>query len=282
MVALVGTAGSGHGQIFTENAGVISPETPIVRESVSALWAKHLREVRWTNQFLWGVTPKLELNLALPVVYRHTDFRVLGEGKEHHDDFGLGDAVVRGKASLYQVDEVLTSTRWAALGEVVAPTGDDDETDGGVRLPRRLQLGPGAWGFGAGSAFTVIRDRHRCSVEAFYRHHLGHDGVELGDEMRWNLAYWYRLYPPEFSAEKQQVEVRPVVELLSTYRFEDRGGAVTKDGEGFLMWLAPGLQVYPSRRVLLEASVSVPVLQTVDDNIGRRLVGLFFAVKFLF
>lgn len=271
------------GQILTENAGVISPEAPILRESLSSLWAKHLHELRWNNQLIAGLTPKIEGNLNLPVVYRDVEFRLPGGSHESHDDFGLGDLSLRGKLSLYQADEVMASTRWAVLAETIAPTGDDDENDRGIRVPRRLQLGLGSWGFGGGSAFTVIRDRHRASVEVFYRHRLPHEGVKLGDEVSWNVAYWHRLHPASFDPEKEEeLEVRGVVELLSTYRFLDRGAAVGSAEEGLLIWAAPGLQFYPWKNLLFEGSILFPVAQTLRDDAGRREFAALFAVKLLF
>jgi len=273
----------GMAQVFTENAGVISPEAPILRESASFLLADRLRELRTTSQWIMGFTPRIETNVSLPVVFRDVEVRGPSGAKQSHDDVGLGDLALKGKLSLFQADDVMASTRFAALAEVAAPTGDDDEEHGGSRLPRRLQLGLGAWGFGGGAAFTAIRDRHRGSVELFYRHRLPHDGLELGDELSWNLAYWYRLRPARFDPSKEEeLEVRGVVELLSTYRFLDRGRAAGRAEEGFLLWAAPGVQIYPKKFLLLEASLLVPYLQTLRDAAGSRQLGGLFAVKVLF
>ena len=49
-----------------------------------------------------------------------------------------------------------------------------------------------------------------------------------------------------------------------------------------MVWLAPGLQVYPSEDVLFEAGLLVPVVQTIHDALGKRNLGGTFTVKFVF
>ena len=166
--------------------------------------------------------------------------------------------------------------------EAIAPTGDHDATAGGVELPRRLQLGTGGWGVGVGTAFTVIRDRHRFSAELFYRHRTRHDGFRLGDSYQLNLAYWYRITPSVFDAQEEEVEVRGVFELLSTYRTDSVGGAGSLGDGGHEIWAAPGVQIYLSRDVLIEAAVQIPISQDVDDAFGRRKWGATLGIKFIF
>ena len=155
-------------------------------------------------------------------------------------------------------------------------------------LPRKLQLGARALGFGGGAAFTVIRDRHRFASEVFYRHTLRHDGFALGDSLRGNLAYWYRLAPARFreGPVRDPLEVRGVLELLTSYRFESQAVA-GPDGSGIHdqeseTWLAPGLQLFGRGRALFEASFQVPLYQDVDDAFGRRQWAATIAVKILF
>lgn len=195
---------------------------------------------------------------------------------------GLGDMSFQIKYSLSQTDDVMSSTRWAVLGELVAPTGRDDRKANGIRMPRRLQLGTGGWGYGIGTAYTVIRDRHRFSTDVYFRHRTRHEGFRLGESLHWDLAYWYRLTPATHDPENETIEIRGVFELLSTYQFESRQGNRGAGDEGLLVWAAPGLQIYPRRDVLIEASVQIPVVQTGDDVIGDRRWGFLIAVKFLF
>ncbi len=75
--------------------------------------------------------------------------------------------------------------------------------------------------------------------------------------MHCNLAYWYRITPGVHPPPDEEVtEVRGVV--------------------------APGIQIYPRRDVLVEASIQIPVVQSIDDALGNRRWRLLLAVKFLF
>lgn len=281
-VALLWAAAPASAQIVTENAGAISPETPILRESLTYLDSKHATEARWIHQLILSVDPSRELKLSVPLAWKEVEFDAPDGGEDHENFFGLGDISLRFKQSLWQKDDVLESTRWAVIGEVGAPTGNHHESDDGIEVPRRLALGTGDWTLGVGTAFTVIRNRHRFSAEVFFRHRTRHDGVRFGETVDLNLAYWYRFAPARFDEAPDATEVRGVVELLSTYRSESRfpqGGA---DDQGVLLWVAPGIQVYPSKTVLIEGSLQIPVYQSIDDALGDRDWGATLAVKFLF
>jgi hypothetical protein len=269
-------------QIVTENAGIVSPEAPILRESVSFFDSENLKETRWTSQFIFALDTTRELKLSLPLVSRESTVQLTGGGEETSDLFGLGDASIRFKQSLWQRDDIMESTRWAFLTELGVPTGDDDAEENGTPIPPRLQLGTGDWSFGVGSAFTTIRDRQRFSVEAFYRYRTRHEDVQLGPSTDLNLAYWYRLSPAAFRPEEETTEVRGVLELLSSYRFASEVGNDTQDDSGTLVWLAPGIQIYPGTSVLFEANVQVPLYQDLDDALGDRHWAASLVIKFLF
>ena len=97
-----------------------------------------------------------------------------------------------------------------------------------------------------------------------------------------DLAYWYRLTPARFDEEPNPIEIRGVAEIHSRYSFSGRDSSGRLGDRGFEVWLAPGIQVYPSRSVLFEANVQVPIFQTIDDDVGDRRWGALLAVKFLF
>jgi hypothetical protein len=267
-------------QVVTENAGVISPETPIVREALSVLDAENLREVRWEHQLIYALDPTHEVKLTVPLVWRDVELATAG-GVEDADLAGLGDASLRFKQSLWQEDAVMASTRWAALAEIGAPTGDDDDTENGALIPRRLQLGTGDWSLGAGTAYTWIRDRQRFSAETFFRYRTRHEGLRLGETLDLNLAWWYRITPARFPPGDPPLEVRGVLELVSSYRWPSAGDG-DQDDDGALVWLAPGLQVYPSKTALLEVALRAPIHQDLDDALGDRRWAGVLALKFLF
>jgi hypothetical protein len=277
--AVAFSAAAAPSQIFTENAGVASPELPSLREALSFRKTRNVEDLRLDSQFIWSPSPWLETRTTVPLLLR--DFDAGGDSE------GLGDASLRLKHLLWKEDDVFESTRLAALYEVSLPTGEDDARafDGsGARLAPPLQLGAGTFGFGAGGAYTLIRDRHRFSVEGFFRHTLDHDGFSPGDSVRANLAYWYRLSPARFAdtTEVHPLEVRGVIELLTSYKFENTSNGAGLGDEGAELWLAPGLQLFGNGRTLFEAALLFPIYQDADDAFGRREWGATLSVKWLF
>jgi len=281
MLALVASASA---QIVTENAGVISPETPTFREVFNFEETENLLDLRLNHQLLVGLDRKTELRLTVPtIITRQVIYRDQFGRQKTAEFAGLGDTSLRLKRSLYQVDGVMQSTRWAVLAELVAPTGDDDQSADGLRLARKLQPGTGSWGYGVGGAFTWIQDRHRFSTDAYYRHSSRHDGFRPGSSLHFDFAYWYRIFPEQHPPPGEEVsEVRGVLELLNEYRFESQVGSAGAGDQGYLMWVAPGIQIYPWRDVLFELSFQLPAFQTIDDALGDRRWRFLVAVKFLF
>jgi len=283
LMVLSGLPAIASAQILTENAGVTSPETPTVREYFTYFESENLTDVRLNHQLFLGLNPRTELRLTIPtIIHRRATFPGFLGANDSKSMTGLGDVSLRLKYSLSQTDEVMASTRWALLAELVTPTGNDDQKHYGASVQRRLQLGSGGWGFGIGTAYSVIRDRHRFSTDLYFRHRTRHDGERMGPSVDWNLAYWYRLSPAQHDPENETTEVRGVFEILSSYRFEGRVGDRGADDQGLQVWVAPGIQVYPRRDVLLEASVQIPVIDHVDDSLGDRRWAFLFAIKFLF
>jgi hypothetical protein len=268
-------------QIVTENAGVTSPELKVLRESVAVARTENLEDVRWNHELVFAPDRADEFQLTVPIVWREARFSSPGGG-EQSEAAGLGDVSLRYKRALWRSDDVMRSERWALLFEVGAPTGEHDARENGVRVPLPLQLGTGDWTIGAGSAYTWIHDRRRFSVEAFYRHHSAHDGVQLGDSAVLNAAYWYRVLPAAFGPNDVGSEVRGVLEVLGSHAFASEVGGSRADDDGTVVSIAPGIQVFPSTRVLFEANVAVPVYQDIDDDLGDRRWSAVFAVKFLF
>lgn len=54
------------------------------------------------------------------------------------------------------------------------------------------------------------------------------------------------------------------------------------EDDGSITWLSPGVQIYPSFRALFEASVQIPVVETIEDARGDRKFGGLVSIKVLF
>ncbi len=276
------TATPARSQVLTENAGVTSPEVPTLNLRFTTDSFDDLFDVRAVPTLYYGLDAKTELKVETPIVlHREADFVGATGQPDSETWWGLGDVGVRLKRSLAQSDGVMTSTRFAAMLEMTVPTGRDNVRGGGVELPRKLQISPGAFRFGGGLAASVIRDRHRFSADVWFRHPLRHDGIRLGETIEAGIAYWFRLHPVAFDPDAPTVEIRPVIEARYLHQFASVAGRrLGDDGDRWIV--APGIQVYPTPSLLLEASARLPIAQTIDDPRGDFRWGALVSIKILF
>lgn len=248
-------------QIETANGAVTSPRSPEMKVRTFFRGAENGDSYGLKLVGTWGLTRQDELRVSLPVLNRE----FFGDSQ-----FGLGDLYLRYKHSLHQDDAVMSSDRFALLLDGSLPTGNSDEAG----RPTRAQLGLGTPQLGAGLVYSVVRDRHRFSAEVGHRQPLGND---LAGTSRLNLAYWYRLTPSQFPENEKVTEVRGVVELLSELRGPERG----RDA-GTLIFLAPGLQIFPSSSTQIELNAHIPIAQSLRDPLGDRQLGGTVTAKFRF
>jgi len=274
----VATPATAWAQIVTENAGTASPETPLWQTRFEYLKADHLTDLRIVETFIWAPNGVMDFALAVPLHHRDVEFGgSLDETLE-----GVGDASLRWKYSIWKEDDVMKSTRFSALAGVKFPTGEWDQEGGGVEIPRKLQLGTGAFDFFAGPLFTHIDDRHRFAAELIGRYSLERDDFQLQPSLQIGLAYWYRIAPARIEEAGAETEVRGVIELTSIFYGESKRDGRGIGDDGNITWLSPGVQIYPAFWVLFEASVQIPNVETVDDLRGDRKLGALVSIKFLF
>lgn len=259
--ALLCLVQSARAQIETANGAINSPKSPEMK--IRSFYQRAENGDSYGLKFVgtWGLTRKDELRVLLPLYNREF---------QGDSQFGIGDLYLRYKHSLFQEDAVMSSDRFAVLVDGTLPTGDST----GLSGPTRTQLGLGTPQIGAGLVYSVVRDRHRFSAELGHRLPLGND---LAGTSRLNLAYWYRLTPGKFPDSESVTEVRGVIELLSELRGPERG----RDA-GTLIFLAPGLQIYPSSSTQIELNAHIPVAQSLRDPLGDRQLGGSATLKFRF
>ncbi len=273
-----GASGLALAQVVTENAGTVSPETPIWQTRFEYLKVEQATDIRAVETFLWAPNEVMDFGLSVP--FHHRDVEFAGGPEETLE--GVGDASLRWKYSIWKEDDVMASTRFSALAGVKVPTGRWHEEDSGGEVPRKLQLGTGGWDVFGGPLFTYIQDRHRFAAELVGRYAFERDGFQLQPSLQVGLAYWYRITPARIETAGEETEVRGVLELTSVFYGESETSGRGIGDDGNITWLSPGVQVYPSFWVLFEASVQIPVAETVDDVRGDRKYGALVSIKFLF
>jgi hypothetical protein len=276
-VFLLGLAGAASAQLVTENAGTVSPESPLARLVISGAQWRHVDEFSAAAEFHYGFHPRFEASISVPFIYR--DFEI----NRHYEDIaGFGDVEVMGKVVVHKEDGVMTSMRTAVLAGIEFPTGKWDDRIGNATLPyaRKLQLGSGTFDFTLGMAFTYIKDRHRFSVDVLGRASTSRGEVSPGPVLRLDVAYWFRLFPAVFEPGEAGMEFRLVVDAWYLHRFHTRGEELDDSGDQF--WLAPGLQFFATKWLQFEGNVAFALMDSTDDQYGRARWSAFVAVKVLF
>ncbi|HEU4394093.1 MAG TPA: hypothetical protein VFS92_00900 [Planctomycetota bacterium] len=277
-VAIAASASAASAQIVVENAGTVSPETPILQSRFETARWDDGSEVRLTESYFWAPRPRLDFGLSVPLVRRELD-SPFGPDAEYG---GIGDISFRVKNTFHQADGVMRSTRFGGLAGVQLPTGSWHEEEEGVDVPRDLQVGTGTLGFYGGALFTHIADRHRFAGEVIGQIHTERDDFQPGSSLRLGGSYWYRISPSIVEVAGARTEFRGVVELTHVYFADGRvNGDRVGDG-GTETTLSLGVQVYPTTSVLFEAAVQVPLHETTRDSRGDRGVGGLLTLKILF
>jgi len=219
--------------------------------------------------------------VTLPLVHRRARFEG-GTGFVSSEVDGLGDVLLNTKWGLLRSDDVMESDRVSLLGDLLLPTGDHDDTEQGVALPRRVQLGLGCFGAALGVGGTWVRDRDRFAVAIRGWSYAAHDGFDPGDELTLDAAWWYRLSPARFEPGGGEPEWRVTTELLSRWAADDESAGQSQHNGGGELAAALGLQcnVVPSLRV--EAGLRVPLASEIDNPAGDERFTATFSVRFFF
>lgn len=206
---------------------------------------------------VYGVTPRFTTFLTLPLV-AHRRVETAGSSD---DDAGLGDLRLLGRYMVFVDDYAPLSTRRVAvLAGLKFPTGTDD-------------FGTPSFDPIFGAVGTWAADRHELDVDALYTLTTERHDREAGDRFRYDVAYRYRLWPERF--EGRLLQLNGILEVNGIWTGRTRvDGSTVRDSGGNVLFLSPGVQ-FAMKRLILEASVQVPVLQDLNGpQLERDFVGV--------
>jgi len=149
---------------------------------------KQVNVVAITNALVYGVTPDLALFAIFPYIFRNVELTDASSGKRiDKNDSGIGDLTLIGRYTIYAKDYPSGTARFAPLAGIKLPTGDDDLepiTTESVDLQ-----------FGAVSTITWDFGRHEIDADIIYRVNTEAKDFEKGDDLFYDLAYEFRVYP---------------------------------------------------------------------------------------
>lgn len=161
----------------------------------------------------YGLRHDLQLGLAIP--WEHAAFgSSLGGGEGD----GIGDVELLAKYRFLRLDGKGFATNFALLTGVSLPTGDDDQTSGGVELEPEFQPGSGSVDPLLGAAVTHEPERWRFNAATLFhlRGDTDGDGDRRGSDLVTELAvgnrFWLEPYPGPFMR----------LDLVARYHHESR------------------------------------------------------------
>ncbi len=205
----------------------------------------------------YGLTEKLDVSLALPVVSRSSiqveDADHLGRG-EHAT--AVGDLKLVGK---YRFWDQGVST--AFLFGVKAPTGKDSaKGKSGQKFGPELQPGSGSWDYSAGVAVSRSFGEHLAAVTSVQYTYRGEGAQDekLGDVFRHDVGVSYAIKP---AGQIPNASVVLEVETQWLNKDHSRDSNKVLDSGGTAVFIAPGLSAQFTRSISGFLSVPIPVHQ---------------------
>lgn len=211
------------------------------------------------NVLVYGATPDLALFAIFPYIFTNTEFTdtSLG-GRVNKNESGIGDLTLLARYTVYARDYPSGTFRLAPLAGIKIPTGDDDlkpiTTDsidfqfGGVSTV--------TWGFG----------RYEIDADIIYGINTEADSFESGDDLTYDLAYQFRVYPWTLPDVGVPNFIYLVAEANGVYSQKGRlGGEEIDDSGGHILFLSPGIQ-FATKRYILEASIQLPAVQNLNGS----------------
>jgi hypothetical protein len=207
----------------------------------------------------YGLRYDLQLSAILPWVDR--DLKI---DSDHLTANGPGDFAFVAKWRFYRWDDVGKAANFALIAGVEAPTGEDDERSGGMRLSPEVQPGSGSWDPSLGAAVTYEPGRWRFNAAALYqRNGKGSQDFKFGDELFAELAignrFWLEPYPGPFMR----------FDALIRYRGQDRaniGGRSIGDSGGDVLTAGATLAFRPRPTLDFQLFIERPIRQDLNGT----------------
>jgi len=194
---------------------------------------------------VYGFSPKFSGVVTVPL--RYDDLR--GRSPEA-DTFGVADIKVLGRYQIWRKQAYLESNALTILGGVEFPSGDRD-------------FGSRSFDPIAGMVFTRVKDRLGLFADITYQFNTENsDDFKKGDEVNWDLALEYRLYPKQWRSGSD-FSYSVLLELNGSHKLKSESNESEVDASGgTTILISPGLQLQ-WKRVILETSVQLPLLQNL-------------------
>lgn len=269
--ALLALPGTAPAQIVAPAGRTLFNRTVMIRSFVRldnfAEGVPGLRVRTITNPYavVWGAYPNLNLTFVAPLVTVQSQDRV--NPSREFTTTSFADGAVFARYDLLRKNVPRGYTRFSP--------------EAGVKVPSGGAFGSGSTDFIGALIFSHVRDPHWLIADTQFTYTTtGDDGLRLGNQWNYDVAYLYRLLPWKALGIPA---LYLVVEMngLHSRRARLNGTQLAATG-GNLVFLSPGVEFQPTSRLLLEFSSPIPVGRDLNGNQFRPTSSFILGVRWLF
>ena len=258
--------------------GAITPRFSYTRQNLGPLKVN-----RQSLRLSLTYTPTPTLQLETDISYQRSSFN---DGTHFGSGQGFGNVTLWGKYRFFRKLETWRDRQAAIRFGVELPTGKKDAATQ-EKLPAvdfvRQQLTPIAGGLSGhiDSSYSQAKGRfvYGANLEGILRSERA--GFRLGNEVRLNTDLEYVLLPLKYRSPAHELFL--IFETTYVRRGRGHSGGVAVAGSSSSeFYVAPALQFTASSRLLIEASLQVPVVLNAGPNVLRTDRNLLVGIRYLY
>ncbi len=239
-------------------------------------------ETHLTQQYsiYFSLSPRFSAGAFVPIAKRHSE-QLNGAGEMvTGNEFGLADISFLLRYKALVVHDIETTSIISLAAGVKLPTGKTNGKDSdGNLLDSHVQLGTGSTdvllglsGFVTFERVALIGNLLGAITSA------GAHGHEFGSILNYDASIRYRLYPSEYD-DTQLFATFGVYGELRGHELQD--GAPIASSGGNVLFLSPGLQLFPLPSISIEASYHIPLVHALNGSQLGEDYRIMAGVQFL-
>ncbi len=216
----------------------------------------------------YNLTTDLQLGALVPLMNVQANSS-LGTNRS----FGLSDISLFAKHLIIQVDRLQETFRVLLKASVKLPTGSKNAAPA---------LGTGTVDYSFGTVGAWIGKHFGVYGDVSYALNGTSDGYKFGNGLTYNIAFAFRAIPTVYETYPTE-QWNVYLELNGKYTSKDElNGPALQNTGGNVLFLSPGLQYIPSRYFLLEASMQIPISQSLNGTQLGNDIGGVVGARILF
>ncbi len=239
-------------------------------------------ETHLTQQYslYYSLSPRLSLGAFVPIAKRHSE--QLNEAGDivTGNEFGLADVTLLLRYKALVAHDMETTSIISFAGGVKLPTGKTNGRDSeGNLLDAHIQLGTGSTDalLGVSGFLTFQRVALIANVLGSLTSE-GANGHTFGNILNYDASARYRIYPSEYG----DTQLFTTFGIYGEWRGRELqdGSAITSSG-GNVVFLSPGLQLFPLPSISIEASYHIPIIHALNGSQLGEDYRIMAGVQFL-